>query len=266
MTTEILRYQINQLIKENAVKFPVGSVMYHSNKMKTHGPYPWAQYFGPVESAMHYVQDHPDYVLHQFHCTREVVLLNFSTNQRHSTQIDRLYQLIQTLIQLLQFPSTDKETSQTIGRRLTASMDVIRLFTHLAYGLSIPYNVEEIDYLVMDLASSLTYPKQYLKSDLTKQILKIAHSGQCQSSRISFVDYDRLLCNALTYVIEACQLPIDGIYFQADSPTSPCCRLVNQLKSNIETCVPTEYTFFRAKNVVVYDGISKKLNTPFSNR
>ena len=136
--------------------------------------------------------------------------------------------------------------SQYLQRHL-ATMEVIGLFTYLLYGSSIPYDSTEVE----DLASSHTYPPAHLKSNFTKQLLGIIQESKCQPSRVIIVDYDRLLCNAMTRIIEACQLPIDGIYFHADtySPMT-CCRQINELSP--------KYVLFRSQNVVACDPPRKK--------
>jgi hypothetical protein len=141
-------------------------------------------------------------------------------------------------------------------RKDLESLEVIALFTHLLFGLDLPYDATQINHLVEDLASARTYPKTQLKSDFVKQLLSVVESQKCHPTRMSFSEYDKLLTNALTFVMEHCQLPIDGIYFDDTyQPENRCCQIVNRAISEerqLQTCVPSEYIIFRPIQSLTY--------------
>jgi hypothetical protein len=133
-------------------------------------------------------------------------------------------------------------------------LEVISLFTNICYGLSIPYDPSRVNDVVQ-LATRLTYPKETVKFDFVGRLLQTITDGQCQSSRTSFSAYDKLLMNALTYVIESCQLPIDGVYFRSPEQygSQSCCSVIDQFNpGQWNTCVPSEYVLFRADKHLEY--------------
>jgi hypothetical protein len=251
---ESIRNEIQKVINANRIVLTKNSMVYHSNTSWRRNPENYPKFYGPYETAKYYLKNNNEnisrkniYQLHKYVVTRDTTLLNFTANPNNSAQITHLLDLI---TQLIPYTSISREKKE----KDLGSVQVIALFSHILFGLNTRYNEAQINHLVEDLASGLTYPKQRLGSDFVKQLLQIIKSP-CQPSRISFGDYDKMLLNALTFVIEDCQLPIDGIGFVTTGyRAGHCCKIVNTINPQWETCVPSEYILFRPMQSISYVG------------
>lgn len=250
----LVKYEINEIINRNCFKLTQKNSIYHGNLMKIHDPKIWPQFFGPKESAQWYIDENKGnrYVLHRYIPLRQLNMLNFTPSDVHSKDISRLLGLIDTLIKL-----TPDMTSQQREKQRD-NLAVVTLFTHVIFGLDVDYDRQRLKYIVEDLGNKLTYNKKD-KSIITEynieSLLSIIDSQTCTRGRMSISTLDKMYFNAFAFLVHACQLPIDGVYFSNDvvNDKKQCCHRINDElftggKGN--TCVPPEYIILRPNETV----------------
>jgi hypothetical protein len=232
--------------------------LYYGNTEWRKKPQEWPQFFGPYESASEYVKIYnkrhttDQYVLHHYQAKRPIQLLNFNANALRSGQIDTLFHLMSQLLPLMP-DLTPKKLQENLD-----GLQVIELFSPILFGLKTHYDQTQIKHIVEDLATKITFPVgENVNERFVRQLLDIIETSGCVPGRISFKDYDKMYFNALTFAIEACQLPIDGVFFTRKQEQDACCARVNKKLSSGNTCVPDEYIILRPHKVVAWIPPSK---------
>jgi hypothetical protein len=258
-----VRKGIEDIIASNSVKLGKTNAVYYGGYKRKNFPLKWPQFFGTAESASIYVRnnnvernawDREYYYLHEYLPKKNIRLLNFTATMHNSERIQRLLDLIRVLIGLTNLP--------TMGEDM-AMVELIALLSHLLFGLNLIYDDTMVD-LIIDspFAAKLAYPYKDLSHDHVRKLLSIIHTSdpqkRCRASRISFHDYDVTLMNALTFLFEKYQVPVEGIcFFMPDGgyTAQDCCSAALEMDVKHENwllCVPTEYIIFRPHLSVDY--------------
>lgn len=253
MLKHMIERQITEILDQNCWTAPKGFSLYYGNTTWRNKPQRWPQFFGPFESASDYVkiynQNHTtdQYVLHHYQTIRPINLLNFNADSQRSSEIDNLFHLMSQLLPLMS-DLTPKKLQENLD-----GLQVIELFSPILFGLKTHYDRTQIKHIVEDLATKVTFPVgEHVNERFVKQLLDLIETSGCAPSRISFKDYDKMYFNALTFAIEACHLPIDGVFFTRTHARDPCCARVNKTLSSGNTCVPDEYILLRPHKVVTW--------------
>lgn len=264
--------QIEAVLGQNTMELPIGFRMFYGAPEAEKNPQTYPQFFGPRLSALKYVEQSKDAVLHEYAVYQPVNLLNFIPSREHAEQIDRLFQLMSQLIQLMPELSPEKQKEHLDG------LQVLGLFTKILFGLDTHYSRPQIERIAHEMAISirnkiaiaLREGRKVYRGDLVTyedinagrfvpDLIRMIENprSMCSRGRISYIVYDKTYFNLLTYAVEVCHLDhlIHGVYFIRDSTEKdPCCAKANDIfrarGKSINTCVPSEYILLRPHNLV----------------